>query len=103
MWGAGDAAAALVGIPLGRHKITLPGTDGKKSLEGTAAMFAVSFLAGLPVLLFIQKLPMPRAILCTMLASFAGALTELYSSSELDTVTVPVVIAVILLLTSRIG
>ena len=25
MWGVGDAVAALVGIPFGRHKVQLPG------------------------------------------------------------------------------
>ncbi len=31
MWGSGDAAAALIGIPFGKHKIICRGTDGKKS------------------------------------------------------------------------
>ena len=45
MWGTGDAAAALIGIPFGKHR-GIPHTDGKKSLEGTAAMFLVSALCG---------------------------------------------------------
>ena len=41
MWGFGDASAALVGIPYGKHRI------GKKSLEGSLAMFVVAFALGL--------------------------------------------------------
>lgn len=31
MWGAGDAAAAIIGIPFGKHKVHCKLTDGKKS------------------------------------------------------------------------
>ena len=51
-WGPGDAAAALVGRKLGKHKI---GKEKKKSLEGSLSMFVLSvacvfsvlFLSGL--------------------------------------------------------
>lgn len=49
MWGAGDADAALVGIPFGRHKVRCKLTDGKKSWEGSFAMLFVSFSVGLSV------------------------------------------------------
>lgn len=39
-WGVGDACAALIGKKFGKHKIY-----GKKSLEGSMAMFTVSFLS----------------------------------------------------------
>ena len=90
MWGAGDAAAALVGIPFGKHKLL-----GKKSWEGTLAMLIVSFTVGmlmLPVTLGV------RWLLATGVAALAGTVTELLSPSEYDTVTVPVVILAVLLL-----
>ena len=34
MWGMGDAAAALIGIPFGRHKVRFRSVCGKKSWEG---------------------------------------------------------------------
>ena len=98
MWGTGDAAAALVGIPFGKHKVKSRWTDGKKSWEGSAAMFAVSFLCGLGMLLLAQKLPLPRALYTAAAGAFLGAATELFSPSEYDTVTVPVAIAAVLLL-----
>ena len=100
MWGPGDAAAALVGIPFGEHKVQLPHTDGKKSWEGSAAMFIVSFFSGLAVLLLAQKMFLPKAMLSSFLGALAGTVTELFSPSEYDTVTVPVVIIIVLLLLS---
>lgn len=45
MWGAGDGAAALIGIPFGKHKVKFKPADGKKSWEGSAAMLTVSPLS----------------------------------------------------------
>ena len=98
MWGTGDAAAALVGIPFGKHKIKTRWTDGKKSREGTAAMFAVSFVSGLLILLLAHEAGLPYALISAAVGALFGALTELFSPSEYDTVTVPSVIAAVLLL-----
>ena len=96
MWGAGDAAAALVGIPFGRHKVPL--ADGKKSWEGSAAMLAVSFAAGLCALLAFEKAGLPGALVSAGMGALLGAAAELFSPGEYDTVTVPAVIAAALLL-----
>lgn len=98
MWGTGDAAAALVGIPLGRHKVHARFTDGKKSWEGSLSMLAVSFVSGLIVLSAAEKMALPQALYAAGLGAGFGAVTELFSPSEYDTVTVPVVIAAVLLL-----
>ena len=101
MWGTGDAAAALIGVPFGRHKVRSRFTDGKKSWEGSIAMLTVSFLSGLIILLFAQKLALPQALLLAALGALLGTVTELFSPSEYDTVTVPVVIVSVLLLLVR--
>ena len=98
MWGTGDAAAALVGIPCGRHKVRSRFTDGKKSWEGSLAMLAVSFASGLIVLAAAGKMPLPRTLLAAGLGALLGTATELFSPSEYDTVTVPAVIVAVLLL-----
>ena len=98
MWGTGDAAAALVGIPHGRHKVRSRLTDGKKSWEGRLAMLAVSFISGMIVLSAVQKTALPQAALSAGLGALLGTVTELFSPSEYDTVTVPAVIAAVLLL-----
>lgn len=96
MWGAGDAAAALVGIPFGRHKVSW--SDGKKSWEGSLAMLAVCFALGLCMLLLVQRALLPKALLACCVGALLGTATELFSPGEYDTVTVPVVIAAALLL-----
>ena len=98
MWGTGDAAAALVGIPYGKHKVKLKITDGKKSLEGTGAMCAVSAVCGFVILCFFGKYPAGVSVAAAVIGGFLGAVTELVSPSEYDTVTVPVVIIAALLI-----
>ena len=97
MWGTGDAAAALVGVPLGKHKVRLKPADGKKSWEGTAAMFGTALLCGLAVLFLYGHLPFGKVILPALIGAAVGAATELFSPSEYDTVTVPAVILAVLL------
>ena len=101
MWGAGDAAAALVGIPFGRHKVKLKGTDGKRSWEGSTAMLLVSFMVGLGILFAFYKTGISKVLLTAGLGAFFGALTELFSPSEWDTATVPTVITAVLLLMAQ--
>ncbi len=98
MWGTGDAAAALVGIPHGKHKVRSRFTDGKKSWEGSLAMLAVSFISGMIVLAAVRNMPLPRAVLSASAGALLGTATELFSPSEYDTVTVPAVIAAVLLI-----
>ena len=101
MWGTGDAAAALVGIPFGRHRIRLGG--GTKSLEGSAAMLAASFIAGTCVLLCVQGMSLPAALLSAFAGALPGMLAELLSPGEYDTATVPIVIAAVLLACCRLA
>ena len=102
MWGVGHAAAALVGIPFGKHKVQLKGTDGKKSWEGSIAMLIASFIVGFGILLALKKTSIPKSLLTAGLGAFFGALTELFSPSEWDTVTVPTAITVVFLLMTQI-
>ena len=97
MWGAGDAAAALVGIPFGKHKVKCRLADGKKSWEGSIAMLLVSFAVGMLVLLLSKDMGVVKALLLAGVGALVGTATELFSPSEYDTVTVPVVILAVLL------
>ena len=103
MWGTGDAAAALIGIPFGKHKVRLKPADGKKSWEGSAAMLAVAFVSGFCVLCFGSGMPVPYSLFVALTASLLGTATELFSPSEWDTVTVPTVTAAVLLLLGLVG
>jgi dolichol kinase len=98
MWGFGDAAAALVGIPFGKHIVPWKISDGKKTFEGTAAMFVVCALVGCAVLIPLSGAPIWQCVLAALLCAAAGALTELGSKNGMDTVTVPAVLVAMLLL-----
>jgi len=98
MWGVGDAFAALVGIPFGKHKVKWKLTDGKKSWEGSLAMLCVSFLTGFILIHFRYLFPAGVSLATAFAGALAGTLAELLSDSEWDTVTVPVVILAVFLL-----
>ena len=98
MWGVGDAAAALVGIPYGRHKVMFRPVCGKKSWEGTLADFAAAFLIGSALLSIHYKYDPGTTLTSALIGAVIGAGVELVSDSEWDTVTVPVAILAVLLL-----
>ena len=102
MWGTGDAAAALFGIPFGKHKVHSRFTDGKKSWEGTFAMFVVSCAVGFLALILTRETELWRVLVVSGICALSGAATELFSPSEYDTITVPVAITAALLLMSSI-
>lgn len=88
-WGFGDAAAALVGKRWGRHKIHLRHADSHKSVEGSAAMFAVS-LASLALILGLRGGMGPAGhILVPIAVALVSTLAELCSKDGRDTVICP--------------
>ncbi len=96
-WGFGDAAAALVGKRFGRHKLAWKRLDGKKSLEGSAAMFAVSFASVAAVLSLRGGLALPALLAASLAAAAVSTLVELYTSGGYDTVTCPLAAMAVLL------
>ena len=98
MWGVGDAVAALIGIPYGRHQVSFRPINGRKSWEGTIAMLVSSFLVGFCLLRFYFGYPFGSVLLEVVVGATIGAGVEQLSPSEWDTVTVPVAILVGLLM-----
>ncbi|ETO20150.1 hypothetical protein RFI_17068 [Reticulomyxa filosa] len=75
----GDMSAAIFGISFGKVKI------GKKSLEGTLAMFSVCFVVGINMFWNIHMREYP-----VILASLVAALTELIEPWGInDNLTIP--------------
>lgn len=88
-WGLGDAAAALIGKHFGRIHIVGRLVEGRKSLEGTLAMFVVSFVAVLVVLLASVSLEWYAYFPVAVLTAAVCAVVELYTLRGMDTLTCP--------------
>lgn len=94
MWGVGDASAALVGIPFGKHRISWRLTDGRKSVEGSLAMLAASMGTGLICFMaFGHPITMIDVLKLFVMAAL-GSLAELFSKEGNDTVFVPLTLLV---------
>lgn len=96
-WGFGDAAAALIGKKYGKHYLEGKYIEGRKSVEGTFAMFTVSFLSVLIVLISFANLPWFISLLIAFLTAAVSAFVELFTRKGMDTVTCPFAAAAVLL------
>ncbi len=88
-WGFGDAAAALIGKYYGRRYITHRRVDGKKTLEGTLAMYGVSLLAITVTLSVSMAQPWYVCLGIGLVVAPICAAVELFTRRGMDTVTVP--------------
>ncbi|NLG70628.1 MAG: phosphatidate cytidylyltransferase [Chloroflexi bacterium] len=89
-WGFGDAAAALVGKAVGRHRIRNPHIQGPKTYEGTFAMFFISGLAVFLTLLLYAHQPWYVSLAIALLVAPVCAAVELFTNGGMDTLTVPI-------------
>ncbi len=96
-WGFGDAAAALIGKKYGKHYLQGKYIEGRKSVEGTFAMFMVSFLSVLIVLMYFAKLPWYGSLSIAFVTAAVSAFVELFTRRGMDTVTCPFAAAAVLL------
>ena len=92
-WGCGDAAAALVGKTFGRYYLTSRFIEGKKTVEGTASMYAVSVLAIFITTLLYTGKPWFVCLAIGLLVAPTSALVELSTRRGMDTITVPIAVA----------
>ena len=95
-WGFGDAAAALIGKKFGKHKIKWKCTDGKKSAEGSFAMFLVSFISVLIILSYRGGMSVMGIIITSFITAAVSMLAELCSKDGNDTVICPMTAMVVL-------
>lgn len=103
-WGFGDAAAALVGKRFGRHALEGQHIQGRKSKEGTFAMFIVSFISVITIMIIRGGLSWYAYIIIAAAAAVVSAVVELYSMDGMDTITCPLAaMAVIIPLTYLFG
>ena len=96
-WGFGDAAAALVGKRFGRHKLRGRHIEGTKSVEGSAAMFIVSFVSVAAVLLLRGGMGAVGCVVTAYVTASVCTVVELYSMGGNDTITCPLAAMAMLL------
>ena len=95
-WGPGDAMAAMLGKKFGKHKLRGKMIEGVKSVEGTVAMALTSFICTFVTLILMGELAWYVSLILSIVTAPIAALTELYTKKGLDTVTVPIVSALVL-------
>lgn len=96
-WGFGDAAAALVGKKYGKHYLEGKLIEWRKSVEGTFAMFTVSFIAVLIVLLINANVAWYISLIIAVLTGAVSSVVELYTRNGMDTITCPFSAAAVIL------
>lgn len=83
-WGFGDAAAALIGKKYGKRILYK-----KKSVEGSLAMFVVSFFS-VAILLFLRGgLSWSEMGTTAFVVALASTIIELFTENGMDTITCP--------------
>lgn len=101
-WGFGDAAAALVGKRFGKHKIGGKIIQGRKSFEGTTAMFIVSLISVFTILTLRGGLMWYETLVISVVVAAVSAVVELYTLNGIDTITCPVAAMVVLIVLLRL-
>ncbi len=102
-WGPGDAVAAIVGKKYGNHKLQGKMIEGVKSVEGSVGMAITSFVCVLPILLLMSNHPWYISLAFSLLVAPLASLTELFTKKGFDTITVPIVSALVLCLSMICG
>ena len=95
-WGPGDGAAALIGIPFGKHKWKMKWVDQNKSIEGTIANVVVTFISVVIALFLLTPLAWHLIVLFGLLVSLVCSFAELVTRRGFDTLTVPLTAFIIL-------
>ena len=96
----GDASAAMIGEKYGKRHYRV---FAKKSLEGSAVMFFVSFLsfeASLLLFSTLQSLPLIPAITTALAVAIVVTIAEALSPLGFDNISVPMLGASVFLLLS---
>lgn len=96
-WGIGDGLAALVGKRFGKHKIKWHLADGKKSVEGSLAMFLCASLSVCAVLLIRGGIGVAMCFVIALLAALVCTFAEMCAKGGWDTVICPVSAMIVIL------
>ena len=85
----GDTAAAIIGQRYGRIRLEI--TEDGKTLEGSMAFIAFSFLGALFLILGLAQMPLARSVAVAFAVAVGAAIIEALSTKGLDNLTIPIV------------
>ena len=101
-WALGDAAAAILGRLIGKHKVSGKMIEGIKSVEGSIACFifafTISFVLLMTLMHYVWWLSLLEALSIGIVITFA----ELFTKKGLDNLTCPIAASIVLFLFSLI-
>lgn len=101
-WALGDAAAAILGRLIGKHKVSGKMIEGTKSIEGSVFCFAFAFSISFILLLALMHYVWWLSLLESLLIGILVSLAELFTKKGLDNLTCPIAASIILFLFSLI-
>jgi len=87
----------LIGKKYGKHYLEGNLIEGRKSVEGTFAMFTVSFISVLIVLLINANVAWYISLIIAALTTAVSSTVELYTRNGMDTITCPFAAAAVIL------
>lgn len=93
----GDSFAALIGQRFGRRHYAVLDFDSQRSLEGSAAMFVMSFLS-VAITFVVFNAPLDVAILFGLVVALFATIAEAISPAGLDNLLIPASSVVVYLL-----
>jgi phytol kinase len=85
-----DAAGAMVGVRVGRIRFYTD--EGTKTLEGSAAVFLVTFFASVATFLFVDEADIARSLMAGMLVAGITTLVEAVAVKGFDNLFIPVLV-----------
>ena len=96
----GDAAAALIGKKLGKKHFRIANND--KTYAGSIAMFIVAFAVSIIAMFVLYDYSVLRVLLQSLVIAVVATFVELVSKGSIDTVTIPVSVTLICMISSAI-
>lgn len=96
-WGFGDAAAALIGKFWGKRHVLHRWIEGAKTWEGTGAMIGFAFPAVFLTMFFYGGQSWYVSLMVSAIVAPVCGFVELFSRRGLDTLTVPLAAALLIL------
>ena len=100
VWALGDAAAALIGKKLGKKHFRIANND--KTYAGSIAMFIVAFAVSIIAMFVLYDYSVLRVLLQSLVIAVVATFVELVSKGSIDTVTIPVSVTLICMISSNI-